>query len=247
MVKAKQLTLPIAYDRDGSVSEQFFLNVTPQHVLIDKAGIVRFVGHAVTPELERTIATVIEEGARAVAAAPAPAPAQSTPALVLDNGSKLDLATRPKAPLALTFVTLFCDSYIADTARRPARRVPRARSRSRSSARHTRTWRGSSSRIRCGRLAMTSTTSASGSESSCRSASIAATHGSTTSGSATPHDGATRRHRRGAGPRRRRRRQARRADRQGALSSRESQAASTRSQYASSVFFHAGRSVQRAR
>ena len=117
MVKAKKLTLPVAYDRDGSVSEQFFLNVTPQHVLIDKAGIVRFVGHAVTPELERTIAALVADGAPAVAAAPVPAPtpAQATPALVLDNGSKLELATRPKAPLALTFVTLFCDSYIADS------------------------------------------------------------------------------------------------------------------------------------
>lgn len=121
MVKAKQLTMPIAYDGDGSVSEQFFLNVTPQHVLIDKAGIVRFVGHAVTPELERTIAALVADSAPAIAAAPAPAtPASApvTPALVLDNGTKLELATRPKAPLALTFVTLFCDSYIADS--RPA-------------------------------------------------------------------------------------------------------------------------------
>ncbi|HEU4614208.1 MAG TPA: TlpA disulfide reductase family protein [Kofleriaceae bacterium] len=118
MVKAKQLTMPVAYDRDGSVSEQFFLNVTPQHVLIDKAGIVRFVGHAVTPELERTIATLVSDGAEAVTAVPASAAAQALPALVLDNGSKLDLATRPKAPIALTFVTLFCDSYIADS--RPA-------------------------------------------------------------------------------------------------------------------------------
>jgi peroxiredoxin len=117
MVKDKHLTMPVAYDRDGSVSEPFFLNVTPQHVLIDKAGIVRFVGNAVTPELERTIEALAADSAPAVAAAPAPAPAPApaTPALVLDNGAKLDLAARPKAPLALTFVTLFCDSYIANS------------------------------------------------------------------------------------------------------------------------------------
>jgi peroxiredoxin len=118
MVTAKHLTLPVAYDRDGSVSEQFFLSVTPQHVLIDKTGIVRFVGHAVTPELERAIAALVDGSAPAVASAPAPAPAPAPLALALDNGSRLELATRPKAPLALTFVTLFCDSYIADS--RPA-------------------------------------------------------------------------------------------------------------------------------
>jgi peroxiredoxin len=115
MVKDKHLTMPVAYDRDGSVSEQFFLNVTPQHVLIDKAGIVRFVGHAVTPELEQMIASLAAGSVPAVAAEPAAVPARETPALALDNGTKLELSTRPKAPLLLTFVTLFCDSYIADS------------------------------------------------------------------------------------------------------------------------------------
>jgi thiol-disulfide isomerase/thioredoxin len=123
MVAAKHLTVPVAIDRDGSVSEKFYLNVTPQHVLIDKAGIVRFVGHAVTPELERAIAELVEpdRGAitPAIAGTPAPVPAASVPSttavppLVLDNGSTLELASRPHAPLALTFAALFCDSYIA--------------------------------------------------------------------------------------------------------------------------------------
>ncbi len=123
MVAAKHLTVPVAIDRDGSVSEQFSLNVTPQHVLIDKAGIVRFVGHAVTPELERAIAASIEpdraattpavaETSAPVTAAREPSTA-AVPPLVLDNGSTLELASRPHAPLALTFAALFCDSYIA--------------------------------------------------------------------------------------------------------------------------------------
>jgi hypothetical protein len=123
MVAAKHLTLPVAIDRDGSVSEQFYLNVTPQHVLIDKTGIVRFVGHAVTPELEKAIAALVEpdHGATApgIAQTPSPVPATGEPSttavppLVLDNGSTLELASRPHAPLALTFAALFCDSYIA--------------------------------------------------------------------------------------------------------------------------------------
>ena len=125
LVASKQLAMPVAIDRDGSVAEQFHLNVTPQHVLIDSAGIVRFVGHAVTPELERAIAALVEPSsaatpavtANAAPAVAAPSPA-AVPPLALDNGAMLELATRPHTPLALTFATLFCDSYIAES--RPA-------------------------------------------------------------------------------------------------------------------------------
>jgi thiol-disulfide isomerase/thioredoxin len=119
MVASKLLAVPVAIDRDGSVAEQFHLNVTPQHVLIDGAGVVRFVGHAVTPELERAIAAVVEPAATPVVATTAPAvqtPSTPTvPALTLDDGSTFELASRPRKPLALTFATLFCDSYIANS------------------------------------------------------------------------------------------------------------------------------------
>jgi hypothetical protein len=118
MVAAKHLNVPVAYDGDGSIAEQLHLNVTPQHIVIDRAGVVRFVGHAVTPELERAIAAVIGPADAATPASATPAAPASTPALVLDDGSKLDPASRPHTPLALTFATLFCDSYIADS--RPA-------------------------------------------------------------------------------------------------------------------------------
>jgi thiol-disulfide isomerase/thioredoxin len=117
MVASKVLAVPVAFDRDGSVAEQFQLSVTPQHVLIDGAGVVRYVGHAVTPELERAIAAVIAPAATPAVATTAPAvqaPA-GIPALALDNGSSLELASRPRTPLALTFATLFCDSYIANS------------------------------------------------------------------------------------------------------------------------------------
>ena len=114
-VGQKKLTLPVAYDRDGSVAEKFYLNVTPQHVLIDTAGIVRYVGWAVTPELEQAITAVVEGHAAPVAAAAVREPAKAVPVLALDNGSKLELASRPHTPMVLTFATLFCDTYIADS------------------------------------------------------------------------------------------------------------------------------------
>jgi thiol-disulfide isomerase/thioredoxin len=116
-VASNQLAVPVAIDRDGSAAEQFHLSVTPQHVLIDRAGIVRFVGHAVTPELERALAGLVAPTTGAVAAAVATPsrPSTALPALALDDGTTLDLASRPHAPLAITFATLFCDSYIADS------------------------------------------------------------------------------------------------------------------------------------
>jgi thiol-disulfide isomerase/thioredoxin len=120
LVASKQLAVPVAFDRDGRVAEQFRLNVTPQHVVIDRAGVVRFVGHRVTPELERAIAAVVEPAAAGAAIAdPAvEAPPPALPGLVLDDGSTFVLDARPRTPMALTFATLFCDTYIAKS--RPA-------------------------------------------------------------------------------------------------------------------------------
>jgi len=114
-VAKKHLTVPVAIDADGSVAEQFHLNVTPQHVLIDRTGVVRFVGWSVTPELEKAIAAVVASGAAGAPATPVAQAPTTLPALALDNKTTFDFATRPKAPLALTFATLFCDSYIAES------------------------------------------------------------------------------------------------------------------------------------
>jgi len=115
-VAQKKLTMPIAVDKDGSVSEQFHLNVTPQHVLIDRNGIVRYVGHAVTPELETALAAILKGGSEPIASAVISPPVTfPLPPLALDNGTKLDFLSRPKQPIALTFATLFCDSYIAES------------------------------------------------------------------------------------------------------------------------------------
>jgi thiol-disulfide isomerase/thioredoxin len=119
-VAAEKLGLPVAIDADGGVAEQFHVNVTPQHIVIDRAGVIRHVGHAITPELEGAIAAVIAEpaaGAPVAATAVPAADAEPSP-LALDNGTTLALGNRRPAPLALTFVKLSCDTYIAKS--RPA-------------------------------------------------------------------------------------------------------------------------------
>jgi hypothetical protein len=104
MVAAQVLTMPVAYDRDGGVAESMQLSVTPQHVVIDAAGIVRHIGHAITPQLERAIVAALETPSRQAA------PTSPRPALAAHSA----LATA-RAPIALTFATLFCDEYIADS------------------------------------------------------------------------------------------------------------------------------------
>ncbi|HEY4239979.1 MAG TPA: TlpA disulfide reductase family protein [Kofleriaceae bacterium] len=114
-VARQHLTVPVAIDRTGTIAEQLHLNVTPQHVLIDRDGIVRYVGHAVTPELEQAITAIVAPASGPAATAPPLALPQATPPLALDDHSTLDANALPHAPIALTFATLFCDSYIADS------------------------------------------------------------------------------------------------------------------------------------
>src|SRR3569832_2843188 len=54
-VANKKLTMPIAVANDGSVSEQFHLNVTPQHVLNDRASVNSYIGKAVNKKKEREL------------------------------------------------------------------------------------------------------------------------------------------------------------------------------------------------
>ncbi len=114
-VAKQQLAVPVAFDRDGTIAEQLHLNVTPQHVVIDRDGIVRFVGHAVTPELEQAIAAVLRPSKPGATDASPIATAAAPPPLVLDDHTTLDLGALPHANLALTFATLFCDSYIHES------------------------------------------------------------------------------------------------------------------------------------
>lgn len=116
---AHALTVPIAVDVDGSLAERYHVSVTPQHVLIDRAGIVRYVGHGATPELDRALEALLREGAAPADPQPEAAPAADEPlSLTLLDGSAFTLAAYTGRPVALTFVKASCDTYLAES--RPA-------------------------------------------------------------------------------------------------------------------------------
>lgn len=115
---AQKLTVPIAID-DGSLTELFHVAVTPQHILIDRAGVIRHVGHGVTAELDRALESLLDDD-DAASAPPRPGrPAADAPlSLTLLDGSTFTLEGRRGRPLALSFVKASCDTYLAES--RPA-------------------------------------------------------------------------------------------------------------------------------
>jgi len=114
------LTVPIALDPDGALAERFQVAVTPMHVVIDRAGVVRYVGHEANAALDAALAEVASEaevpGDRVPPAVAAPR--DEALALTLRDGSAFTLAGHAGAPVALTFVTTWCDGYLASS--RPA-------------------------------------------------------------------------------------------------------------------------------
>lgn len=115
---AHQLTVPIAID-DGGLAELFHVAVTPQHILIDRAGVVRHVGHGATAELDRVVESLLDDDAAATAPARRPQPPADAPlSLTLLDGSTFTLEARRGRPVALSFVKASCDTYLAES--RPA-------------------------------------------------------------------------------------------------------------------------------
>jgi peroxiredoxin len=116
------LPMPIAIDAEGALAERFHVAVTPLHILIDRTGVVRYVGHEANAALDSAIEALVRDPAPAaapVAAAQAPR-ATSDPgsALVLRDGASFTVAAHAGKPLALTFASAWCDGYLAKT--RPA-------------------------------------------------------------------------------------------------------------------------------
>jgi thiol-disulfide isomerase/thioredoxin len=117
-----QLTVPIAIDGDGSLAEAFHIAVTPQHVLIDRAGIVRYVGNEAGPALDHALETLLADasvgparpGERSVDSPPGGEPAAPL-VLTLRDGTPFTLAAHVGAPIALSFVAEWCDGYIASS------------------------------------------------------------------------------------------------------------------------------------
>lgn len=126
--EALKLSMPVAID-DGTLAAVLDLRVTPQHVLIDRNGLIAYVGHKDGPELDRAIEQVLsrdgDEPAIAQADQPATAPVIAEGDLVGDftvtlmSGDPMPLggADAPR-PRAVLFFSPWCESYLAET--RPA-------------------------------------------------------------------------------------------------------------------------------
>lgn len=117
------MTMPIAFDDDGHLAEAFHVSVTPQHILIDRTGVVRYLGHATNDALDQAIEALLTDspGAAAppadaanqpVAAADEPLP--ELPIVDGENGAKLSFASFSGAPFALTFISDWCGTYLAE-------------------------------------------------------------------------------------------------------------------------------------
>jgi thiol-disulfide isomerase/thioredoxin len=113
-----QMTVPVAVDGDGSLAERFRVAVTPQHVLIDRSGVVRYVGHGATPELDRALEALVGQQAAPDEPPPRSMPAPEALSLTLVDHSTFTVAAQAGKPVALSFVTTWCDGYLAKT--RPA-------------------------------------------------------------------------------------------------------------------------------
>lgn len=112
------LTVPLAIDADGALAERFAVAVTPLHVLIDRTGVVRYVGHEASPALDAALEGLLgETGAPGERAARAEATNEPL-RLTLRDGASFALAAHAGRPVALTFVLTWCDDYLAKT--RPA-------------------------------------------------------------------------------------------------------------------------------
>jgi peroxiredoxin len=117
-----RLTVPIAIDRDGSLAERLHVEVTPLHILIDRGGVIRYVGHGATPDLDAALEALVAESSDSAAPGHAPplagAAADPPLSLTLLGGKRFTLAEQAGRPVALTFVSTSFDRYLAES--RPA-------------------------------------------------------------------------------------------------------------------------------
>jgi len=110
---AHAIAVPIAVD-DGTLAERFHVAVTPQHILLDRAGVVRYVGHGATAELDRALESLLgDEPASSEPKLPAEPAGEAPLSLTLSDGTTFTLPAR--RPVALTFVLTWCDTYLVES------------------------------------------------------------------------------------------------------------------------------------
>lgn len=127
------LSMPMTID-DGQAAAAFNLRVTPMHVIIDRAGIVRFVGHLADGRADRAL-----QAAKASSTLAAPlvksgngpkyqvgSRVQSLQLRPLDSQPS-NVPVKPGRPTVLVFITDWCESYLLELRPDLAARCTKAR------------------------------------------------------------------------------------------------------------------------
>jgi peroxiredoxin len=121
------LKMPVAID-DGRFAAAFNLRVTPQHVVIGRDGRIAYVGHLVDQHLEDALSAARRAPATALVATTAEAPqihygagsrAADLRLVAIDGQSVPAVDALRHRPLAIVFLSPWCESYFAQS--RPAR------------------------------------------------------------------------------------------------------------------------------
>lgn len=114
------LKMPVAID-DGRLAQALHLQVTPQHVLIDRSGRIAYLGNLDGADLDTALGKVLSD------AQPTSAPATATPVTAMHlkpgdavgrlsalgvDGTREPLA-RPGRVRAILFFSTWCESYLA--------------------------------------------------------------------------------------------------------------------------------------
>ncbi|HEU4664431.1 MAG TPA: redoxin domain-containing protein [Dokdonella sp.] len=115
------LTMPVVRDEDGRLAGLFGVRVTPQHVIIDRDGVIRHVGHLADVRVDAALVDARRRRAGIAAAparstAPAPPRAGDVPATQVRTlaGEEVALADPERRRRSvLAFVSPWCEDYFA--------------------------------------------------------------------------------------------------------------------------------------
>jgi thiol-disulfide isomerase/thioredoxin len=116
------LKMPIAID-DGRFAAAFHLRVTPQHVVIGRDGRIAYVGHLADEHLEQALQAARRSPSKAVASAGSPLEPRyrigdrvaDLKLVAIDGQSVPALDSVRHRPLAIVFLSPWCESYFAES------------------------------------------------------------------------------------------------------------------------------------
>ncbi|HWU81798.1 MAG TPA: TlpA disulfide reductase family protein [Caulobacter sp.] len=112
-----KLPMPLAID-DGRLAQAFHLKVTPQHIIIGRDGVIRYVGHLEDQRLHRELEAAIADKPLARSSAVAKtAPVDAVLSSVQGGQVRLD-GRDPGPPRLVYFLSPWCETYLKPS--RPA-------------------------------------------------------------------------------------------------------------------------------